>query len=683
MQIVYPGHATEGALFGIEWLASGFAGSYSSTTAPGANTRKYHGVLAAPDPSGLPKRWLILQKLDERITPPEGAALELDTNFYPGAVYPQGYKSLQKISMGAHAIRFSYSTRLGKIEKEIRMVEGGMAAKVSYSFDLQAESRIELIPKFNHRQIHSIGGACRQECDFHTYGFGTKNGLLDMLSPDMRFSPKEETFRSCTYPLERERGYEFSEDLYSPGVFMEYAKSGRFSIYARAFYRDTAAHNNDGKAYAQAMAGKGAGLKKGNGKPPGALAWESKSPDWFAAGLEESCAKFITAMPNGQVTALAGYPWFYEWSRDAMVFIDGALLPFGRMGIAREILIHFASMQENGLAPNTRDYGRGGDRAGSVDSTLWLMYEALLYMRKSNDPRFAQMLCPHIMQGIGAYLKGNDGFGADAKDLLVETRQGGLTWMDARDAAGAAFTPRIGKPVEVNALWHNCLALAAGCQWMKPEERANFSAMADETGRQMGKFYDRERACLKDVLGKAEFEMRPNQAIALGLEINPFGREETANSIEAVEKELLTPYGLLSLSRQGKGFIGIYRGGQQERDRAYHNGAIWPYLLGFHFSAKKNAGIICKKRKIGMDGCYSVEEFQKKFDIVPVPGSQQWRHDGGLEFFNPLKKSIGSYGAGHVPELYEPDTRMPAGSPFQAWSDAQVLKAYSICLGTI
>ncbi|HQT44648.1 MAG TPA: amylo-alpha-1,6-glucosidase, partial [Candidatus Micrarchaeota archaeon] len=102
------------------------------------------------------------------------------------------------------------------------------------------------------------------------------------------------------------------------------------------------------------------------------------------------------------------------------------------------------------------DFGNGA--SPSADSTLWFMYESLLYLEKSNDHAFAKQVCPRVMEGIGAYLKGNSGFGADAKDLLVETRAGGLTWMDARDASGAAFAPRIGKPVEINALWHNCLA---------------------------------------------------------------------------------------------------------------------------------------------------------------------------------------------------------------------------------
>ncbi len=625
--IIFPKLARPETLFGSEWLVSGFAGSYSSSTALGINTRKYHGILASPDPKEPSKRYMVLQKIEERITFADGSVVELGSNFYPGAIYPRGHEKVQKAAFARDSALFVYDTPHGRLEKEIRMVEGDLGARVGYSFDFTQDAILEIMPKFNHRLVHSIETGPAPECEFYASGFSTKNGLLDMLSPECAFEPGMVSYKSCLYPRERERGYAFSEDLYSPGVFRKNGRAGRATIYAKAFFR-----------HAVWQAG-GNACVAGNGA----------QDDWMESELESSCASFMAKMPDGSSTVIAGYPWFFEWARDAMIFIDGALMDPAGHACAREMLVHFASMQKNGLVPNTSDYGSGSKP--SADATLWFAYESLLYAGKSGDREFGRMIAPRIVSAISAYLKGTGGFGADHRDLLIETREGGLTWMDARDSSGKAFTPRIGKPVEVNALWHNCLALAAECTGIKQDERENLHSMAEETGRQMQKFYDENRECLKDLVAAgngshAEFEMRPNQIIAIGLEKNPFSKEKAARIIRQAEKELVTPYGLFSLSRSSPDFIGTYRGGQQERDRAYHNGAIWPYLLGFYFSARKSAGLVRK---------------------------------ADLAFFNPMKKIIDAYGIGHVPELVEPDTFAPAGSPFQAWSDAQVLKAYSIC----
>ncbi|HQT44649.1 MAG TPA: glycogen debranching enzyme N-terminal domain-containing protein, partial [Candidatus Micrarchaeota archaeon] len=327
MLSIFPKLAKPETLFGMEWLITGDSGAYSSASALGASTRKYHGVLACPNPENISQRIMALQKLDEKLVIENGPAIELDTNFYPGAIYPKGYEQIRRADFSENRASYSYEGDFGKLAKTISMLPGDTGVKVNYSFDFTRKMTLEIIPKFNHRNIHAVGKQAYAECEFFPAGFCTKNGLLDMISPDSDFERHDETYRACTYPQEAKRGYESTEDLYSPGFFKKSAKSGKITIYAKAFFR----HSRKEKARMSAV-------------------WEnaektSANGDWFLAQMHLSCGKFMTTLPNGDMTALAGYPWFFEWARDAMIFIDGALLPFGRHAHAKAILSHFALMQ--------------------------------------------------------------------------------------------------------------------------------------------------------------------------------------------------------------------------------------------------------------------------------------------------------------------------------------------------
>ena len=358
---------------------------------------------------------------------------------------------------------------------------------------------------------------------------------------------------------------------------------------------------------------------------------------------------------NRGTSILAGYPWFADWGRDAFIALPGLLLSTGRFEEARSVLTAFAGAADEGMIPNHFD-DRGDVHFNSVDASLWFINAAFQYLNATGDSKtFMQDLMPTIRWIIDSYRKGTRfGIHADSDGLITAgDSQTQLTWMDAK-CGGVAFTPRCGKPVEVNAFWYNGLCWLAEFYARRDIENAkHYKSMADKVGVSFCKlFWNQSGGYLNDCIlpdGSVDASIRPNQIFAVSLPFSPLSAEQQKSVVDVVQKQLLTPYGLRTLNAGDSRYKGQYTGPQQQRDEAYHQGTVWPYLIGpFVESFLKVNGFSRKSKKMA------------------------------ATFIQPLLEHLTKDGClGSVSEIFDGDPpHTPRGCIAQAWSVAELIRAY-------
>lgn len=609
-----------------EWLITNGLGGYASSTLIGANTRKYHGLLVAAlqPPSG---RRLLVSKLEESVTV-DGVSYELSANrWLDGTIHPTGYEHLE--GSGLFPIpAFRYVLPTGaKVKKEIFMAMGSNASVARYTVDSDVKTKIEIAPLANNRSIHSNTHeelVYRQISHPHGCAIAFGDGAELFLDSDKAsFEPKQLVFRDMFYDVEAERGQDPSDTHVCPGIFsVETPGRAVFSIIMSAGPRLEDVDAIYGRSIAQADE------------------TISGQKDWFAKLLALACDSFVVSGTHGK-TIVAGYHWFGEWGRDAMIALPGLTLECGRFGDAREILRNFAHLaRHDGLIPDSRPEGEGEPlRYGSADASLWFVNSAYLYMSRTRDEKFVRTeLWPVIEKLVDSYSKGVPDGTKEDEDGLIVVSSPGRTWMDAF-VDGRAVVPRTGKPVEVNALWHNALCIAAEMEKRFENGGGELPVKAEKTERSfLDKFWNEKSSCLYDTIEPENGSVRPNQVIALSLPFGPKLPPQRARRVMEVAKaELLTPAGLRSLSFRDPKYRGKYSGPLSERDAAYHQGTVWPWLIGPYCDACCNYGL-----------------------AYPDMG-----------FFEGFAKRCGT-----IPEIFEADTLRPDGCISQAWSVAEVLRAH-------
>lgn len=608
-----------------EWLITNGLGGYASSTAIGANTRKYHGLLVAAlqPPAG---RRLLVSKLEENVII-DGVPYNLSANkWLDGTIHPTGYEHLEGFTQ-LPIPTFRYALPCGaRLQKEIFMVRGSNTSVARYTVDSKVKTKIEIAPLLNNRNIHS------NTHDKITYGQKTKSSgttlvfgdgvELSVFSDRAKFEPNPLTFWNMLYDVEVERGQDASDTHACPGIFsVEMPGRAVFSIVM------SAGRQINDASYERAVAHAGGII--------------SKQKNGFAKLLALACDSFIVSGAHGK-TIIAGYPWFGEWGRDAMIALPGLTLETGRFGDAKEILRNFVRLaRDDGLIPDLRpEEGEEGPlQYGSADTSLWFVNSAYLYLSKTDDWEFMHSeLYPVIKKIIGAFSGGVPEGMKEDNDGLIGVSSPGRTWMDAF-ADGRAVVPRNGKAVEINALWHNALRIAALMEERFGSESGKFLRKAEKTGRSFhDKFWNEKTGCLYDTIGPESASVRPNQVIALSLPFRPkLPLEYAKMTMETVRNELLTRAGLRSLSFKDPEYRGRYAGGLKERDYAYHQGTVWPWLIGPYCDACCNHGLAFPD----------------------------------LSFFEGLVETCGT-----IPEIFEGDTLRPDGCISQAWSVAEVLRAH-------
>ncbi|MCX6772610.1 MAG: glycogen debranching enzyme N-terminal domain-containing protein, partial [Candidatus Micrarchaeota archaeon] len=563
-----------------EWLLASGTGAYSSSTAIGMNTRKYHGLLIAPL-RGCNSRHVMLSKFEETVKI-SNSEFPLSTNAYPGAIYPHGYKHQVGFAFADHPV-FSYSLNGTRIEKSVRIVRGHDAVVVSYRLVAGREAEIVIRPMLSPRSIHadpsSAGAALQFESD--RFGFEIKKPAKMRVSASFgKFTAAPQKYNNMEYVTERARGYPGTETLFSPGAFTAtLSKNDELHIASSLAVPDFLAPSEALEILDRQL------FKSAHYAGEYARTNGIDRTD-FSDTLIAAAESFIR-MRGSHRGIGAGFHWFSEWGRDTMVSIPGLLLCTGRAGLAREMLLEHSHKMKDGLLPNFIDEN-GEPHYNSSDAALFFINTLREYAETTLDYYTIQKQFWKTMKAhLSATIDGNSLISMD-HDCLLRVSDPSSTWMDAR-VGGKAVTPRKGKPVEINALWNSNLHFMRELAIRFDDRRTNdlCSQLIENYATSFQDFLSADgEGGLLDLLEPNDATLRPNQLFAISLPNSPLNPLQQRHIFNAVRSKLYTPLGMRTLATDDPNFHAEYKGSENERNAAYHQGAIWPWLLGAFYDAQ-------------------------------------------------------------------------------------------------
>ena len=634
--------------FGAEWLETNGLGGFASSTVLGVNTRKYHALLnvALRPPVD---RAVLVSRVDETVTVGD-EKYDISASEYEAAVYPTGYKYLESVRLDPFPV-FTYDVGGVKIEKSIFMVYGENMTVVTYTVKppsggpRRSQVVLSVRPFIAGRVHHDL---IRENDEFDRTAHVEPDSLSMRPYPHLppvfigfkggRFQHSGYWYRNYFYRRERQRDYPCLEDLYSPGlvVFHFDETDSQSVILSTEPIPNAPAEGIRGKELRRRrrlMTAPLAGTELGQYLIPAADA-------------------FIVKRGDEGRSIIAGYPWFTDWGRDTMISLPGLTLVTERFDDARRILSTFVSNMKEGLIPNRFTDDDDQAEYNTIDATLWLFEAVRKYYDYTDDCDFVSSLLPALRETIEHHLAGTMfSIGVDEDHLL----RGGtpdvqLTWMDAK-VNGEVITSRCGKAVEINALWYNALMivsdLCADAGGLADESK--YDVLASRVFESFNReFWNEERGCLYDVIGSdhRDGSVRPNQIFAISLTYPVLDKTKRQSVMEVVKSELVTPFGLRTLSPDDPRYCGRYEGTLYERDAAYHQGTVWPWLIGHYIKAYQRT--------------YGLSEETLSYCNGLLRG-----------FLNHMKVN----GLGTIAEVYDGDPpQRPRGCFAQAWSVAEVLR---------
>ncbi|MDX2131752.1 MAG: amylo-alpha-1,6-glucosidase [Planctomycetota bacterium] len=636
-----------------EWLLTNALGGFAMGCADAVPRRRYHALLigATTPPVG---RVVALAHVADSIVVAAGdrpERIDLSDFDFPGR---PAARSPDEFIADPARVSWRWITPAGSVRRSLELADARNAGILTYERDGERPARLELRPLVALRDFHELAhehaGApslTLEGPDACVLRAGSRE--LRLRCVVARFEPAPDWWRAFQYAFDRERGQDFAEDLFCPGTFVVDPWP------AGAVPRLEAWTDGQTPPPPEPASPKRARLRVLRERVGPRLSDAHRSA---GAALADASDHFIVRrdLPSGgsMATIIAGYPWFSDWGRDSMIALRGLLLATGRVPEAVGVLRAFAGQRRRGLIPNCFIDSSGHAEYNTADAALWFVHAALDAAEAGADPGIvAAELLPACVDILRAYAAGTDyDIRADA-DALIRAGTPGtqLTWMDAaRD--GVVFTPRSGKPVELNALWIAALRRMASADAAR---RAEWGALADRAASSFSKFWNLERRCLFDCLPDGDTppsdEIRPNQIYAVSLPHSPLSREQQRAVVECVRNQLLTPMGLRTLERDDFRYRPRYEGTLFERDGAYHNGTAWPFLLGPYAEAVLRVGD------------FSPQARRDAFDaIAPLLGLLT----GTPQSPTPI---------GAVAEIYDAERpQRPQGCPAQAWSVGELLR---------
>lgn len=584
-------------------------------TVGGVNTRRYHALLTASlrPPA---ERFVTLARVDEDAIV-AGETYSLGACQYPGVVAPRGYQYLEEFCAEPCAT-WRYRCGGATIEKQVYLVPDRQAVMLRYRASVAATLRVR--PFLAFRDYHSLARR-NDTCDLHAGEWAgvvrmqPYSGLpaLEFHSPG-QFTSDPHWYENIEYLVELERGLDHREDLFTPGVLALDLEAGEWTTIC-------------------------ASLDGTQGGDP----------------LEAKRDPFVIRRADATPTIFAGYPWFTEWGRDTMVALPGLLIVPGRLAEARQILELFLKHRDRGVIPNRFSETGEAPEYNTADATLWMFQAMRMWLAAGGDRAFLRdVFYPAAKDIVRWHFRGTwHGIRADPSDglLIAGTPGTQLTWMDAK-AGDWVATPRHGKPVEVNALWHG--ALCSMTEWAgEVGDRGWISQCGQAADRARAsfreKFWSAERGCLFDIVrddGNVD-KIRPNQIFAVSLPYDLLDLPQQQAIVRTVSEKLLTQVGLRTLARDDPDYRPRYEGPPQARDGAYHNGTVWPWLIGPYIDAYLRAF-----------GLNSENTEQCRALIRGIEEEAAWQ--GCVDSFA---------------EIYDGDhPHHPRGCPAQAWSVAEIAR---------
>jgi predicted glycogen debranching enzyme len=630
----------------LEWLETNGIGGFASSSIIGMNTRRYHGLLVAATkpPVG---RTVLLSKLEEAVLL-GGKRYELSANQYAGAIHPEGYLLLDSFRLDPFPV-FTYRIEDVEIEKTVFLVHGENTVVIQYELlgNLAGRSAIlEVRALVAFRDYHStthVNSSIRTEVA-SAPGVATITPYDGL--PSLHFAHNAQAidsagfwFYNFEYERERERGLDYLEDLFSPLLLsFDLARTATAAVIASMLAHEAA----------EARMLEDEEIERRERLKP------VQETDVFATVLTAAADQFVVARGD-QNSVIAGYPWFSDWGRDTMISLPGLSLVTGRFDIARNILRAFARSMDQGMLPNRFPDAGETPEYNTVDATLWMFHAVSEFLRYTGDTDFVRAeLYQKLADSIAWHERGTRyGIRVDSDGLLRAGQQGvQLTWMDAK-VGDWVVTPREGKPVEIQALWYSalCVMEELARAFGRGAEAGHYSALAGRVrGSFESAFWNEQDGCLYDVVGTAgpDRSIRPNQIFAVSLPHALLSGERARRVVDVVEWELLTPYGLRTLSPRDPNYKGRYSGDQRSRDSAYHQGTVWPWLLGPFLTAYLKVHANDPQVRLRAD-----------------------------RFLDAIRSHLWQAGLGQISEIFDGDApHHPGGCIAQAWSVAEILRVY-------
>ncbi len=630
-----------------EWLLTNRLGSYASASVAGCNTRRYHGLLIASTspPVG---RVAMLNTVMETVEI-DGQSFQLACNEFAVSVDPTGHRHLVEF-VDDIAPTFVYRVGQTTLVKQLILAETENVVAVRYRIE-SGKASIRLQPFFSIRDFHHLRLAdqghqlsCNREGNWIAVNDAARAIPPLHLQVDRgEFTDQPLWWYQFQYRQDRLRGQDCYEDLWSAGTFQAELTAERpvqltAALHAPQpldFDKACQARRRRRQRLADAVADAG--------QPAMRLALAS---DAFVV------QRHFPDRP-ASATILAGYHWFADWGRDTFISLPGLLLATGRFDEARQVFRTFSAAVSEGMVPNRFDDYSASAHYNAIDASLWFIVAAERFLQATDDQDFwEQILAPACRTILGAYRDGTRfGIHADGDGLLTggsyETQ---LTWMDAA-LGGEVVTPRQGKAVEINALWYCAHRILADRLAEKdPRAAEQYAQQAEIIAKSFNQtFWNGQMGWLHDCVdqGQPDASLRPNQIFAVCLPYSPLDEDRQRAVVSIVLQKLLTPYGLRTLSPDDQRYRRRYGGSWESRDRAYHQGTVWAWLLGPFIEAylklEGQAPLSLGKAKLWLQGL------------------EAHLHDACL---------------GQISEIFDGDPpHSPRGCVAQAWSVAEVLRA--------
>lgn len=649
-----------------EWLVTNGIGGFACGALAGTLTRRYHGLLVAAlrPPLG---RTLLVAKTDE-VAEYDGRTYELGANRWAsGAINPHGYVHIERFRLEGTVPVWTFALADALLEKRVWMAHGENTTYVEYRV-VRARTSVKLTAKVlvNYRDYHALTRADAWRMDVQSVGRGVRIQAFAeaapfyLLSAEARCEPVSVWYRGFELAAERARGLNHKEDHLHAASFHAEISGGKPATLVFSTNADASA---DGQLALLKHGARELELMRACARSnSGWLEW----PRWIKQ-LVLAADQFIVARPTAEsphgtaptaaapaepgegVTVIAGYPWFGDWGRDTMIALPGLLLATGRAETAALVLRTFARYVDGGMIPNRFPDAGAVPQYNTVDAALWFVEAIRKYYVATRDLSLVGEVFPELTQIIDAYARGTRyGIHVDSQDGLLYAGEPGvqLTWMDSK-VGNWVVTPRTGKPVEINALWLNALATQAKfCAALgKPSDA--YQKLTEQARRGFQRFWNPVENCCFDVLdgpGGNDASLRPNQILAVALEEWALTTEQQRAVVEVCARELLTSFGLRSLSPRDGHYRGHYGDDPLERDGAYHQGTVWGWLIGPFIDA-----------------------------FLRVTGDREQ----ALTFLAPFENHLTTHGLGTASEIFDGDAPfVPNGCFAQAWTVAEVLRCW-------
>ena len=635
----------------LEWLETNGRGGFASGTVAGANTRRYHALLlvARKPPS---ERFVLVNHLEEWVEV-NGQTIPLSTNCYPGAIHPDGYKSCGSFTADPWPT-WTYHCAGALIQREILCVQGRDLVIVRWRLLKKSTFPVTLLvrPMLSGRDYHSthhenmgLDSHCTESTQsviWHPYHD------LPAVSAfhTGRYGHEPRWFRQVQFTVDQQRGLDDEEDWWSPGEFTNQLKAGED---ATLIFTTESVKALDVVALIDVERERRARIQ---GAAP--------SGDPLAHQLWRAAEHYLSQRGNRQ-TVIAGYPWFSDWGRDTFISLPGLCLVTGRTDVAWQVIESFSAHVSEGMVPNRFPNIGEQPEYNTIDASLWFIHAIGRYLAASQDEaRVREAAWPSVKQILDGYRRGTRyGIRMDEDGLIAGGAPGAqLTWMDAK-VGDWVVTPRHGKPVEIQALWIRALEVGETLARRFGEAGYADRCQADRShaiASFQNRFWYEQGGYLYDVIDGPEgndASLRPNQLYAISLVDDLVPRDRAQQILRLAEAQLLTPVGVRTLSPADSRYRPRYEGGVTERDGAYHQGTVWPFLLGPFVTA-----------------------WMKTFGRSAAVRKQ------ARSFLTGLEAHLQEACLGQVSEIFDADApHQPRGCFAQAWSVAEPLRALIEDLG--